>query len=461
MVDYLYRSACWQAEAIRRGELSSQELVRSSLERIEAVNPRLNAVVQVTADHAMEEARQADEMRKRGKLRGPLHGVPMTIKDSLDTAGVITTWGTTGQRRRIPIEDATVVSRLKEAGAILLGKTNTPELTLSFATENRVYGRTNNPHDIDRSPGGSSGGAAAIVASGGSSLDIGSDTGGSIRLPAHFCGVSGIRPTSGRVPRTGHAIPPGGLLDTLTQLGPLARYVEDLELVLSIIAGPDGKDSWIQPMPLEGMEGVRLAGRRAAFFVDNGFSLPSADVIQAVLEVASLLSDAGVAVEECRPPAAEESFKVFNGLLTSWAFPWARRLLARAGTPASEVCIEGLNEVRVVGWDDLIGYIDRWESLRTQMLDFFASYDLILSPVCAFPAYLHGTHSDDDKGFSYTTAISLTGWPVVVVPVGRTQEDLPVGVQIIARPWREEMALAAASQVEGAIGGWRRPPLWA
>jgi amidase len=209
MEDLLFGSVTTLTRAIQKKEVSSVEIVTAYLRRIELVNPKLNAVVQLTADTALEQAKAADEALARGESNGPLHGVPMTIKDSLDTADVITTWGTPGRVRYKPNQDATVVARLKRVGAILLGKTNTPEFTLAFETDNPIYGRTNNPFNVERTSGGSSGGAAAIVSAGGSPFDIGSDTGGSIRLPAHFCGVAGIKPTNGRVPRTGHAIPPG------------------------------------------------------------------------------------------------------------------------------------------------------------------------------------------------------------------------------------------------------------
>jgi len=251
MDELIYASATALAKAIRAKEVSSQEVIHAYLERVEGVNPQLNAVVQLTADMARQHAREADKALARGEVRGPLHGVPMTVKDSLDTAGVITTAGTLGRASFVPAQDATVVARLRAAGAILLGKTNTPELTLSSETDNLVYGRTNNPYDPSLIPGGSSGGAAAIVAAGGSPFDLGSDTGGSIRQPAHFCGIAGIKPTSGRVPRTGHIISfDMGALDALTQIGPMARFVQDLALILPVIAGVDWRDPAVVPMPL-------------------------------------------------------------------------------------------------------------------------------------------------------------------------------------------------------------------
>src|SRR5262249_11954752 len=211
------------------------------LQRVEEVNPALNAVVQLCAEAAQAEARAADAALARGQMTGPLHGVPMTIKDSLDTTGVSTTGGTTRRAASVPAHDATGVTRLRTAGAILLGKTNTPELTLASETDNLLYGRTNNPYDLSRTPGGSSGGAP---------FDIGSDTACSIRWPAHCCGIAGIKPTAGRVPRTGHIIPFGlGARDLLTQNGPMARFVEDLRLLPPISCGPDLRDPALVPVP--------------------------------------------------------------------------------------------------------------------------------------------------------------------------------------------------------------------
>ena len=249
-------------------------MVAACLRRIEAVNPAINAVVRF-ATEPLEVARGADADLRRGVVRGPLHGVPFTIKDSLDTAGIVTTAGTTGWADRVPERDATVVARLKAAGGILLGKTNTPEFTWANDADNLVYGRTSNPYDLDRSPGGSSGGSAAIVAAGGSPFDIGSDTGDSIRQPSHVCGVAGLKPTSGRVPRTGHHPSYRGILESLTQLGPIARRVDDLALILTVIAGPDGEDPHVAPVALRDPADVAIA--RTAGRVVRGQRRPDAD----------------------------------------------------------------------------------------------------------------------------------------------------------------------------------------
>lgn len=453
-------SATVLARAIREKEVSSEEVVKACLNRIEQVNPSLNAIVKLTADSALSQARDADKALARGELWGPLHGVPMTIKDSLDTAGVVTTWGTPGRAAHVPAEDATVVARMKGAGAILLGKTNTPELTLSFETINPVYGRTNNPYNLERTPGGSSGGECAMIAAGGSPLGLGSDTGGSIRLPSHFCGLAGIRPTSGRVPRTGHAIPAGGLADSLTQIGPIARHVEDLTLVLPIIAGPDGRDPAIVPAPLGDPGELNLKGMRMAIHTDNGIQAPTPETVQTLNQAAVALSGEGVILEEKRPSGIEETLEIFMGVLVGWdGGSWIELLLEGAGTATAETSLGPLLSDRKLPADEIVRLVDRWDRFRSRLLSFFDDYDMILSPVNAHPALPHGETAGHIAAFSYTMTYNLTGWPGAVVRGGTSPEGLPIGVQIVARPWREDVALAGAACIERALGGWQRPQI--
>jgi len=463
MNEIIYSSAKSLAGAIRAGGLSAREAVEAYLSRIDHVNGKLNAVVQVTADRAVAEASDADEMSAKGEFMGPLHGVPMTIKDSLDTAGVITTGGTKGRETFIPAEDSTVVARLRAAGAILLGKTNTPELTLAAETDNLVYGRTNNPYDLSRTPGGSSGGAAAIIASGGSPLDMGSDTGGSIRLPAHFCGIAGIKPTSGRVPRTGHIVPFGmGALDSLTQNGPLARFVEDLFPLLQIIAGPDWRDPAIVPMSLRDPDEVDLSKLRIAVHTDNGVMAPTPETAQAVERAAAALSDTGAQVEIDLPKALEISYDLSSRLNSADGRAGTRRLLQSAGTTEvhswlSKRIVDAV-PIDVGEYTALLEEIDRF---RSEMLAFMEKYDAIVCPTCAYPAQPHGTTLDEEarRGISYTGAYNLTGWPGAVVRGGTSPEGLPIGVQVVARPWREDVALAIAKHLETTLGGWQPPEL--
>jgi amidase len=460
MSELYWDSATRLRDRIRDGEISSREVVDACLARIAEVNPRLNAVVALRSEHARHEADAADRAREKGELAGPLHGVPMTIKDSFDTAGLVSTWGTTGRRKFVPATDATAVRRLREAGAILLGKTNTPEFTLGFHASNSIYGDTRNPYDLERSPGGSSGGAAAIVAAGGSPFDIGTDTGGSIRQPCHFCGIAGIRPSSGRVPRTGHAIGPGGPIEALTQPGPMARRVEDLRLLLPILAGPDGRDPAIAPVELGDPDAVELSRLRVAFFSDNGIASPTAEVAAAVHASAQALSKAGAHVEELRPPGVEETQQLFAPLLVYDGGAWIRLLLERAGTSLEETSI-GMSRIPAApSFENQARVFERWEQFRERMLAFMGHWDAILSPPAALPAIpLADVDRVSMDAFSYTMTWNLTGYPGAVVRAGTSPEGLPIGVMIVARPWREDTALALAGEIEASLGGFSRPPV--
>lgn len=451
-----YSSAAALASAIRRRRLSSEEVVQAFLKRIEEVNPKINAVVELVAEAALEKARLADASISSGDALGPLHGVPITLKDSIDTAGVISTGGTLGRVSFVPEQDATVAARLRGAGAILLGKTNTPELTSSYETNNLIFGFTHNPYDTGRTPGGSSGGAGAIVASGGSALDIGSDTGGSIRFPAHCCGIAGIKPTSGRVPRTGHIYPFGGFMDSFTTLGPMARYVDDLVLTLPVISGPDWRDPFIVPMPPADPGSVDLKSLRVSFHTDNGIASPTSETAQTIRRAAEALADAGARVEETRPDGIEESYDIIHALWVADGGAGDRKLLAKAGTTKHTLTwLDGLVSLSMGEFSDLVG---RWDTFRSRMIAFLESFDVILSPVNAKPAQPHGEFTDGDPMFSYTQTYNLTGWPSAVIRGGASPEDLPIGVQIVARPWREDVALAVARHLEQLLGGFQPPP---
>lgn len=463
MDELIYKSVRSIAKAIKNKEVSAVEIVEANLKRIEEVNGKLNAVVQLCADRALGEAREADASLARGETKGVLHGVPMTLKDSLDTQGVISTGGTKGRENFVPEEDATLVARLRSAGAILLGKTNTPELTLAGETDNLVFGRTNNPYDLTRTPGGSSGGAGAIVTSGGSPFDIGSDTGGSIRGPAHMCGITGIKPTSGRVPRTGHIIPYGlGASDALTQNGPMARFVEDLALILPIIAGPDWKDPAIVDMPLLDPNNVDIRSLRVAVHSNNGMVTPTDETIAAVNTAAKALSDAGVTVQEDLPREALALHLEFRDSGGDGR-AWVRRLLKKYGTTEPHPwLVRNFVKTDSVSAAEFSALLERQDEYRSKMLGFMQNYDAILCPVSPFPAREHGEAMKDDmpKGSgSYTGAYNMTGWPGAVVRCGTSPEGLPIGLQVVARPWREDVAIALVQQLETALGGWQPPSI--
>jgi amidase len=451
------------ARAIREREVSAEEVVNATLERIEAVNPLLNAVVQLRADAARQEAREMDAALARGENKGPLHGIPVTIKDAFETAGIISTAGTKGRASFMPSADDTAVARLRDAGAIILGKTNVPELSLAFESDNLIYGRTNNPYDLARTPGGSSGGEAAIIAAGGSPLGLGTDLAGSIRVPSHFCGIAGLKPTTGRVPRTGHFPPRGGLTTELSQAGPMARRVEDLALMLPIICGVDWRDPTVIPMPLGNPASVDLKTLRVAFHTDNGIATPTPETIEIVKSAALALAEAGVVVDDARPQGIEETYELMHSLLGADGGAGVKGMLLMAGTLETHPLLQRVQQLlspRAISTAELNTLLVRLYRFRSRMLSFMEDYDAIISPACAHPAMPHGSSFDENTGsaYSYTMTYNLTGWPSVVVRGATSPEGLPIGIQISARPWREDVTLALASHIEKTTGGWQRPP---
>lgn len=466
--EILQLSATRIAELIRSGEISSEEITRRYLERIERINPQIRAVVAL-ADDAMDRARDADAALAAGKPLGALHGVPMTIKDCFDTAGVVSTWGTVGRKGFVPDADAAVVRRLKQAGAILLGKTNTPEFTLSFETYNKLHGFTNNPYALDHSPGGSSGGAAALIAASGTAFDIGTDYGGSIRVPSHCCGTVGIKPTSGSVARTGLCLPPGMLTDALSHAGPMARRVEDLALLLPVIWGPDGVDTRIADVAYPDPGAVDLRGLKCAVTTDNGISTPDADTIGVVEAAAGLMAGFGAEVTADRLPGAEQILGLDSGLWMAGGHRSVEQMLEAAGTARADYANNWFRELadsidRSVPTDLVVDTLTRWEDFRREQLGFMTSYDVLISPVNARPAQPHGQPGDmafPVEHATYTIVFDLTGWPSGALRGGTSSNGLPIGVQVTANPWRDDIVLAVMAALEGAFGPFPPPDLGA
>lgn len=450
------------ARAIREREVSATEMLEAHLERIAAVNPTLNAVVQLCAERARTEAAAADAAIARGDELGPLHGAPITLKDSHDTEGVITTGGTLGRQDYVPDADSTVAARLRAAGAILMGKTNTPELTLSGETDNLVYGQTRNPFNPERTPGGSSGGAAAIVAAGGSPLDLGSDTGGSIRLPSHFSGICGIKPTAGRVPRTGHIVPWDlGALEAWTTIGPMCRTVEDLALTLPIISGPDGVDPFIHPVPLRDPADVDLSSLNIAWYADVEGYLEPDDDTRAVLDAAlTALGERVATVHQDTPPLANY-VDLWPRVGGGDGRAWVSRLLEKWGTTEeSEFLKRGFDRIEPTSTEVYTESLERQDHFRSEMLQYIQPYDAIVAPVAARPAPEHGqTYSKELRTMFYTGPYNIAGWPGTALRCGESADGLPIGVQILAHPWREDITLAIAAALEQDLGGWQRPPI--
>jgi amidase len=454
-------SATQQARLIRQREISSLELVQAHLDQIGKVNPAIHAAIEVLADRALAAARAADET----PARGPLHGVPFSVKDSIELAGSVCTAGTLGRRGAAPsIEDATLVARLRAAGAIPIARTNLPDLLFAFESDNLLFGATNNPYDLARTSGGSSGGEAALIAACGSPMGLGSDAAGSVRLPAAFCGIAGIKPTSGRLPRTGHFPPPGGWIETLWQIGPMARRVEDLAGMMALLAGSDDRDPTCVSMPLGDPADVNLRVLRVAFYTGNGIAEADADVARVVRTVAAAFDGVAAMVEEDRPACLTNSYDLEMKLLGADGGDALWQYLDLLGStqvhPLLRGWLEKLRAYRV----DLAGFAQYWAELdqyRAEMFAFLRRYDVILCPVYTQAALPHGTSTLDEnfRGFSHTMAYNLTGWPGAVVRCGESADGLPIGVQIVARPWREDVALAVAGWLEEAFGGWQAPGL--
>lgn len=475
--DPLYMSATKLAGLIRTKKMSATEAVQAFIKRQEHVNNRLNAVVTNCYERALTEAKAADELAAKGEWKGPLHGVPMTLKDSLDTEGVVSTGATVGRQQYIPKKDATVVARVRKNGAILLGKTNTPEFTLGglsgiSTTSNILFGASHNPYDLTRSTSGSSGGAGAIVAAGGAAFDIGSDWGGSIRGPAHNNGIAGIKPTSVRVPRTGHIVDYGGVFDLWQQIGPLCRRVEDLALITPLIAGPDYRDASCAPVPWADPGKVDLKKLRVAFCIDNGATLPVAktddDTKAVIRQTAKWLESAVTSVAEDAPKSVLDELAAARTRLTNgdaWAF--YKRLAEKHGTKNfSPSVTERMKTLTPFSSAEVVEAWEKQDECTSRMLDWMKSYDVFICPVAGKPAQPidlePGTagFGAPGSGWPYTGVFNSTGWPVVVVRCGSSADGkLPIGVQIVCAPWREDICLAVASYLETKSGGWQRPPV--
>jgi amidase len=454
-----------QARLIRNGEISAEELVNAHLRRIAEVNPSLNAVVETLEASARDAARTVDRQRASGAALPPLAGVPFSIKDSIAVQGTVCTAGTLGLEHAAPsAADATLVARLRAAGAIPLARTNLPDLLFAFESDNLIRGRTNNPYDLSRTSGGSSGGEAALIAACGSPFGLGSDAAGSVRLPAHFCGIASIKPTSGRLPRTGHVPPAGGWLETLWQIGPMARRVEDLIELMPLLAYPDGRDHTVIGMPVRDPDQVDVASLRIAWFTDNGIAPAGAATVAAMQCAAAALSSEVRVMDQRRPPAVEESYDLEMRLIGPDGGDGLRDFLTAIGSTRTHPLLDGwLNKLESYR-TTLAGFAGYWAALdrfRARLLAFLDDYDAILSPVCAHPALPHGTSIDENifPGFSYTMTHNLTGWPAAVVRCGETETGLPIGVQIAAHPWREDVALSIAQRIEAFCVGWKPSPL--
>ncbi|MBA2702359.1 MAG: amidase [Blastocatellia bacterium] len=438
--------------------VSPVEVMKAHVGVIAQLNPKLNAIVTLAPD-LMERASEAETAVTRGDALGPLHGLPVTIKDTIETAGLRTTSGSLMRADFVPAGDAPAVRRLKEAGAIVLGKTNAAELAMEYTAENRVFGRTNHPHDASFTPGGSSGGEAAAIASCMSPCGLGSDLAGSIRIPAHFCGIVGLKPTVGQVPGGGQFPPNTGPYALGSSIGPMARRVEDLDLLFSVLSGNSTRK----------IETNQLAGQRVAWYTDDSVTPVTNETRLAVETAARALSEAGLLVGEVRPPGIERGHDLWLKLFSCASVVQLRNIYKdhedQGGDFVRRRLAKAVNEQPPPRHEYMIWWRER-DRLRAELIEWMKDTPLLIAPVGATPAYAHGTHKltvgeqtfSTFRAFSYSQTFNVFDLPAAAIPAGRSVKGLPIGVQIVGRPLAEQTVLAAAAIVEEALGGWK-PPL--
>jgi Asp-tRNA(Asn)/Glu-tRNA(Gln) amidotransferase A subunit family amidase len=467
--DLTFLPAIEMARQIREKKISPVELAEAHLTKIDRLNPRLNAYVHVDAETVLREARQAENALMSGQALGPLHGVPISIKSSIAVAGMKFESGTKLRAGHVATGDAPLVSRLRNAGAVVLGVTNAPELLMAWETDNLLYGRTNSPWDLERTPGGSSGGEAAAIASGMSAGGVGSDGGGSIRVPAHFSGICGLKPTPGRIPATGHFPESRGPFAQLGVVGPMARTVGDLKLLFEVMQGPDDGDTCAAPVALRWPDDDEIKRMRIGYFEDDERTPVTPETRMAVRTAVIALRNAGFQVDPVRLNCLNEARELW------------RRLFVKCGGILIRAMFTGEHEQssilkQFLEWsaaepeltaDSLLNTSLSRDSVREVFLGAMRNYPILLCPVAAIPAFRHGERSWKIDGktvhyldaWSYTAWFNLLGTPAAVVPVSHSNGRLPIGVQIVGRPWEEERVLSIATVIEKECGAWRIPPV--
>ncbi len=455
------------AALLRDRAISPVELVDAHLRQIERLNPSLNAFVVVMADQAREQARAAEAAIQRGETLGPLHGVPVTVKDSFDLADYPTLCGSKFRAGHRAAKDATAVARLRAAGAIVLGKTNCPEFLWNYETDNYVTGRTNNPWNLERTSGGSSGGESAAIAAFCSAGGIGSDGGGSIRIPAHCCGIAGLKPTPGRVSAAGHfplIAHPGGLLGVA---GPMARTAEDVRLLFSVLAGYDSQDPFSAPVPVRPavMDGVKVG------LMEQFYDVPVQPIMREVVKQAgSALAGMGISVELFRPAGLERAPNLWWFFFGRAPAEAVRQAIAGREQEAHKTCTEFLNaalEEPEPTAQQVLNNLAARDHMRAALLRQMEEFPVLLLPACGVPAWRHGERrwETGQKSISLfeammpETPVNLLGLPAAVIPYGRDQDGMPVGIQLVGRPYEEELILEVACRLEQARGPFPAPPM--
>jgi amidase len=458
--------AARQLELVRTRQISVTELAEAHIQQIERLNPKLNAFADFDAERVRAQARQLDADREQ---RGLLHGLPVTIKSSIATAGFRCEIGSLLHKGEIPVEDAVVVARLRAAGALILGTTNCPEFLMAYETANLLHGRTRNPWDLDRSPGGSSGGESAAIAAGMSAAGFGSDSGGSVRVPAHFTGICSLKPTPGRIPGRGHLPPCVGPFSVLGAIGPMARTIGDVALLFQALSGQDPLDPVSPPVALRDPGPDELRAQAIGFFEDDGFVPVTQETRAAVSDAARALREAGFRVEPFRPRTLEQLRRLWWKLFVQCGAMFYEPEIRGKRGKLSPIFNEFLEIAEAAGPLSAAELLNAWaelDLLRAKTLAEMNEYPVLLCPVASIPAFRHDERSwtIDDRSVEYLDAMRYTQWfnalacPAAVVPVGTSPEGLPIGVQIVARPFEDEVALGVAAIVD-AVFGYRAPTM--
>jgi Asp-tRNA(Asn)/Glu-tRNA(Gln) amidotransferase A subunit family amidase len=461
MNDLVLLPAVRQLEMLQSRNLSVAELAEAHIRQIERLNPKLNAFVDFDPERVRAQAHALDAVPH--EPRGPLHGLPVSVKSSIATAGYKCEIGSLLHKEETPQEDAVVVARLRAAGALILGTTNCPEFLMAYETANLLYGQTRNPWDLDHTPGGSSGGESAAIAAGMSAAGLGSDSGGSVRVPAHFTGICSLKPTPGRIPGRGHLPPCVGPFAILGAIGPMARTITDVALMFRTLAGQDTADPVGAPVLTQRPPLIDLQAHRIGFFEDDGLVPVTPETRIAIHAAAEALRSGGFRVEPFRPRTLEQLRKLWWTFFVQCGAMFYEPEVQRGREHLSPFFREFLSIAEQSGpltSTELLAAWAEMDLLRSKTLEEMREYPVLLCPVASLPAWRHGERKwcIDGEHVEYLDAVRYTQWfntlggPAAVVPVGRSPEGLPIAVQIAARPFQDEVALGIAAVLDAAFG---------
>lgn len=464
-MDPIYFTAISETvEKSRRGEISSREIIDAHLERIEKLQPRLNAFVHVDAERARQQAQVAEASVLRGDAVGVLHGVPISIKSCIDVAGWPCPAGSRLRADYVACDDAVLVSRLRAAGAILIGNTNVPEFLMAYETDNALSGKTSNPWELSRSAGGSSGGEAAAIASGCSMGGVGSDGGGSVRVPAHFCGISALKPTPGRIPSTGHFPRGAGAFAWLGVVGPMARTVADVRALFDAVKGPDADDALSSPIQTKSFGERQLRGMRVGIMESDALGVVTKETNEAVQRAGNLLSEQ-FKIEPFQLTGLDQAIELwwfFFGPMIAHLFEPMVEGRESELSPMFHEYMSVASLKIAPTMDEFMAACVKRDIVRAKIIKQMRNVPILLSPVCAAPAFRHGEGNwQPVSGYRDTMRhaqwLNLAGFPAVSVPMGFSAEGLPIGVQVIGRPNEDELVLAMAEILETARGKFNAP----